>query len=59
MAIRFLDKKTHSFYYTDNGKEKILKLIFGDEVETLPGEASKGPRYTRVRFRNRTALPYT
>lgn len=54
MAIRFLDKKTHSFYYTDNGKEKILKLIFGDEVETLPGEASKGPRYTRVRFRNRT-----
>jgi beta-lactamase superfamily II metal-dependent hydrolase len=55
MPRRFLNKKGHRFYFTDsNGDEQSYKLIFGDEVNTLTGEGSKGPTYRRVRYRGRT-----
>jgi len=53
MARRFLDKKTHRFYFDDAGDEKSYVLIFGDEVDTLTGAAPKGPDFERVRYRGR------
>ena len=43
MAVRFLDKKTHRFYFVDeNGDRKSYVLIYGDEVNTLGGAAPSG-----------------
>jgi hypothetical protein len=54
MAVRFLDKKTHRFYFRDgDGDRKSYVLIFGDEVDTLSGAAPGGPDYRRVRYRGR------
>lgn len=53
MAIRFLDKKTHRFYFVDNGEDKSYVLIFGDEVNTVGGAAPSGPDFKRVRYRGR------
>lgn len=55
MATRFVNKKTRSFYFDDaNGTEQSYVLIFGDEVNTLTGTASKGAEYSRVSVRGRT-----
>jgi hypothetical protein len=54
MPQRFLDKKTHSFYFINDDFERTrYKLIFGDEVETLTGPAPSGPAYSKVKYRNR------
>lgn len=55
MAIRFLNKKTHRFYFFNvAGERKSYVLIFGDEVNTLQGVAPSGADYNRVRYRGRT-----
>lgn len=54
MPVRYLDKKTHNFYFRDDGGDrKHYVLIFGDEVETLGGAAPGGAGYRRVRYRGR------
>jgi beta-lactamase superfamily II metal-dependent hydrolase len=53
MAIRFSDRKTQAFRFRDNGKERRYVLIYGDEVETLPGASFKGARWAKVRYRGR------
>jgi competence protein ComEC len=55
MAVRFLNKKTHRFYFVNEEDErKSYVLIFGDEVNTLQGAAPSGADYNRVRYRGRT-----
>ena len=55
MARKYLNKRTHYFYYDDKaGEEQRLVLVYGDEVNTLNGIGSKGADYSRVRYRNRT-----
>ncbi len=55
MARRFLDKKTHRFYFLDqNGDRKNYVLTFGDEVDTQSGAAPGGADYSRVKYRGRT-----
>jgi hypothetical protein len=53
MAVRFLDKKTHRFYFVDNGERKSYVLIYGDEVDTVSGAAPSGSEFNRVRYRGR------
>jgi competence protein ComEC len=54
MARRFLNKKTHRFYFVDtDGERKSYVLIFGDEVDTVGGAAPSGANYSRVRYRGR------
>lgn len=55
MAKRYLDRKTHKFYFVDDedGKRKHYVLIYGDEVNTLSGDAPSGPEYSRVKYRGR------
>lgn len=55
MARKYLNERTHYFYYDDKaGEEQRLVLVYGDEVNTLNGVGSKGADYSRVRYRNRT-----
>ncbi len=55
MATRFLDKKTERFHFVDeSGEDQSYVLTFGDEVNTLGGQGTKGPEYRRVRYRGRT-----
>jgi beta-lactamase superfamily II metal-dependent hydrolase len=54
MPQQFLDKKTHSFYFINAENERTrYKLIFGDEVQTLPGPALSGLAYSKVIYRDR------
>lgn len=54
MALRFLDKKTHRFYFVDDdGQRKSYVLTFGDEMETVAGAAPSGSTFRRVRYRGR------
>jgi hypothetical protein len=54
VAIRFLDKKTHRFYFVnDEGKRVSYVLIFGDEVDTLGGAAPSGAGFQKVKYRGR------
>ena len=54
MARRFLNKKTHRFYFLNSaGQRKSYVLIFGDEVNTLQGQGPSGANYNRVRYRGR------
>ena len=54
MAIRFLNKKTHKFYFVNSaGKRKSYVLTFGDEVNTLSGAAPSGAAYKPVEYRGR------
>lgn len=54
MAHRFLNKKTHKFYFkTESGERKYYVLIFGDEVNTLTGTAPSGSEWQRVEYRKR------
>lgn len=53
MAVRFLDKKTHRFYFVDDNERKGYVLIYGDEVDTVDGAAPSGADFNRVRYRGR------
>jgi len=54
MAVKYLDKKTQPFYFlSGSGEREKYILIFGDEVETLPGEAPSGAGWRRVTYRGR------
>lgn len=54
MAKRFLNKKTHRFYFTNEaGEDKSYVLIFGEEVGTQTGAAPRGPAYKKVKYRGR------
>ena len=54
MAVRFLSKKTHRFYFLDEtGNRKSYVLIFGDEVDTLTGSAPSGAGWRRIKYRGR------
>ena len=51
MAQRFLNKKTHRFYFVNqDGERNSYVLIFGDEVNTLQGAAPSGGAYRLVNF---------
>ena len=52
MAIQFIGNKTKRFYFLDQGTRKSYVLIYGDEVEKLPGNAlTQG--YTPMQYRGR------
>ena len=54
MARRFLDKKTHRFFFeTAAGKRESYVLTFGDEVNTRTGAAPSGGDFSRVEYRGR------
>lgn len=54
MAIRYLNKKTHRFYFVNaDGERKSYVLIQGDEVNTRRGNAPSGPDFRRVEYRGR------
>ena len=54
MAKKFLNKKTHRFYFVAaNGKRKSYVLTFGDEVNTRNGTAPSGSKYKRIEYRGR------
>ena len=54
MARRFLDKKTHSFYFVNEAGERArYVLIYGDEVNTLDGDAPSGGDFRPVEYRGR------
>jgi beta-lactamase superfamily II metal-dependent hydrolase len=54
MAQQFLDKKTNPFYFLNQtGDRKKYILIYGDEVETLAGQAPSGAGWVNVRYRDR------
>lgn len=53
MAKKFLNQKTNRFFFVEDGAEKSYVLIYGDEVDTLAGPASKGVDYRRVAYRGR------
>ncbi|MBL1294166.1 MAG: MBL fold metallo-hydrolase [Thiotrichales bacterium] len=54
MATKFLNKKTHRFYFVAaNGKRKSYVLTFGDEVNTRNGTAPSGSKYKRIEYRGR------
>jgi competence protein ComEC len=54
MAQRFLNKKTHRFFFVnEDGKRKSYVLIFGDEVNTHQGAAPSGVPFKRVEYRGR------
>ena len=52
MAIQFIGNKTKRFYFQDQNERKSYVLIYGDEVETLPGNALTAG-YTPVKYRGR------
>lgn len=42
MAQRFVNKKTHRFYFVnDDGERKSYVLTYGDEVNTRTGAAAE------------------
>lgn len=54
MAQRFLNKKTHRFFFVnEDGKRKSYVLIFGDEVNTRQGTAPSGAAFKRIEYRGR------
>jgi beta-lactamase superfamily II metal-dependent hydrolase len=54
MATKFLNKKTHWFYFDNELNErKGYKLIFGDEVNKLAGQGPSGADWQRIMYRNR------
>ncbi len=54
MALRFLNKKTHRFYFVNEaGERKSYVLTFGDEVDTRQGAAPSGAAFRRVAYRGR------
>ncbi|PCJ15806.1 MAG: hypothetical protein COB04_12535 [Gammaproteobacteria bacterium] len=54
MAKKFLNKKTHRFYFVAaNGKRKSYVLTFGDEINTRNGAAPSGSKYKRIAYRGR------
>lgn len=54
MARKFLNKKTHRFYFTaDNGERESYVLTFGDEINTKNGVAPSGALFKRVEYRGR------
>ena len=54
MAQRFLNKKTHRFFFVnENGQRKSYVLTFGDEVNTRGGAAPSGVDFNRVEYRGR------
>jgi len=54
MARRFLNKKTHRFYFRDDdGKRKSYVLIFGDEVDTSNAAGASGAGFKAVTYRGR------
>jgi competence protein ComEC len=54
MAQRFLNKKTHRFYFVnDDGERKSYVLTYGDKVNTRTGAAPGGLGYKRVEYRGR------
>lgn len=54
MAQRFVNKKTHRFYFVnDDGERKSYVLTYGDEVNTRTGAAPSGLGYKRVEYRGR------
>ncbi|RUA18767.1 MAG: hypothetical protein DSY83_01540 [Flavobacteriia bacterium] len=52
MALQFLGNKTQRFYFQDQGERKSYVLIYGDEVESLQGNAPTAG-YTRINYRGR------
>lgn len=54
MARRFVDKKTHKFYFVNGaGKKKSYVLTYGDEVNTKTGVAPSGTDFKVVEYRGR------
>lgn len=54
MTIKFLDKKTHRFYFTNSdGERKSYVLIYGDEIKSLNGNAPSGDDFRLVEYRGR------
>lgn len=54
MLRGFLEKRTHPFYFNDEaGQRKKYVLTYGDEVETLAGQAPSGAGWQKVRYRGR------
>ena len=53
MAQRFVDKRTHRFYFDDNGTRRSYVLTYGDQVNTLTGAAPSGSPFRRVSYRGR------
>ena len=54
MARRFLDKKTHPFYFVNEvGERTRYMLIYGDEVDTRTGPAPSGADFSQVEYRGR------
>jgi len=54
MATRFLNKKTHKFYFFSNsGQRKHYVLTFGDEINTRSGAAPSGSDFKRIEYRGR------
>ena len=54
MARRFLNKKTHPFFFVnDAGVRTRYVVIYGDEVNTLNGAAPSGASFKRVEYRGR------
>lgn len=54
MARRFVNKKTHRFYFTnETGESSSYVLIFGGEVSTSSVSAPSGGSYRSVRYRGR------
>ncbi len=55
MSTRYLDKKTHRFFFTDSGgKRRSYVLIFGDEISLVPGDGTGTGDWVRAVYRNRT-----
>jgi len=52
MAIDYIRLDTAPLYQQDAGSEKILNLLWGDRVETLPGGAAR----TKVKARGKTGF---
>jgi len=54
MATRFINDKSEKFYFLNaNNQRKSLKLIFGDEVNTLTTQAPSGVGWQSVQYRGR------
>ena len=54
MARRYVNKKTHRFYFQNaDGERDSFVLIFGDEVNTRSGAAPSGADFRRVEYRDR------
>lgn len=54
MVQKFLNKKTHPFYFlSQSGERKKYILIYGDEVDTLAGPAPSGAGWQKVMYRGR------